>query len=104
MRFKDDERVGGWKQIGSTRFQGYEISQIKGEFYLWIRGEERAKAGVSARRRAGFAESFGGGKEKRVDVQPGKLRLDKTCSHFIQSQNILSWNGSIRIIDFLGVL
>lgn len=56
MRFKDDERVGGWKQIGSTRFQGYEISQIKGEFYLWIRGEERAKAGVSARRRAGFAE------------------------------------------------
>lgn len=51
-----------------------------------------------------FVEGFGGGKEKCVVVQPEKLRLSKTCSHFIHSQNILSWNGPIRIIDFLRVL
>lgn len=92
------------KQIGSTGFQGHERSQIKGEFYLCIRGEEQAKARVAARRRVEFAESFGGGKEKCAVLQPEKLGLDKTCSHFMQSQNILSWNGPIRIIDFLGVM
>lgn len=51
-----------------------------------------------------FAESFGGGKEKRAVVKPEKLRLGKTRFHFIKSQNILSWNGPIRIIVFLGVL
>lgn len=64
MRFEDDEWLGSSKQIGGEDRNPQRCNKPNKRGILsGVSGEEQAKPGGAARRRAEFVESFAGGKK-----------------------------------------